>query len=290
MKWTRNRVAGSDERTNDAIVAQLVAAKSHRIWRIVLISNAVAILAAIAGCLFMMKSSGVKADVAQMRDEVGETLTMMTIGGASEAVSKHIPRLIDTTVRWDRKFAEKRESFRGLDAEINKVQEMHRLGAASERWRRELEGVSPMQRGELWQKNLKAQVEAEQKKWPNRTHKKGVSEWLGDMGKEVWYGVKHGALWPIGIYERTAELVKGGRGIDSLTVGDRLRYILFPYRLSTFTMLRLLGIVLVTSVFGYLLCWLGLKSRFGWLSYAGLFYFLYLLNIALFIVWLEVTK
>lgn len=290
MKWTRNRIAESGGTNNDAVVAQLVTAKGRRIWRIVLVSNAVAILAAIAGCLFMMGSSGVKADVVKMRDEVGETLTMMTLGGASEAVAKHIPRLIDTTARWDRKFAEKRESFRGMDAEINKVQEMHRLGAAAERWRKDLEGISPMQRAEFWQKSLKAQVEAEQKKWPNRTHKKGASEWLGDMGKEFWYGVKHGALWPIGIYERTSELVRGGRGIDNLEVGDRLRYILFPYRLSTFTMLRLLGIVLVTSAFGYLLCWLGLKSRFGWLSYAGLFYFLYLLNIALFIVWLEVTK
>ena len=290
MKWTRNRIGGPDERVNDAIVAQLVAAKSRRIWRIVLISNAVAVFAAIVGCLFMMKSSGVKADVTRMRDEVGETLTMMTLDGASEAVAKHIPRLIDTTARWDRKFAERREGFRGLDAEINKVQEMHRLGATAERWRKDLEGISPMQRGELWQKILKAQVVAEQKKWPNRTHKKGASEWLGDMGKEFWYGVKHGALWPIGIYERTAELVRGGRGLDNLEVGDRLRYILFPYRISTFTMLRLLGIALVTSAFGYLFCWLGLKSRFGWLSYAGLFYFLYLLNIALFIVWLEVTK
>ena len=290
MKWTRNRIAESGGTNNDAVVAQLVTAKGRRIWRIVLVSNAVAILAAIAGCLFMMGSSGVKADVVKMRDEVGETLTMMTLGGASEAVAKHIPRLIDTTARWDRKFAEKRESFRGMDAEINKVQEMHRLGAAAERWRKDLEGISPMQRAEFWQKSLKAQVEAEQKKWPNRTHKKGASEWLGDMGKEFWYGVKHGALWPIGIYERTSELVRGGRGIDNLEVGDRLRYILFPYRLSTFTMLRLLGIVLVTSAFGYLLCWLGLKSRFGWLSYAGLFYFLYLLNIALFILWLEATK
>ena len=290
MKWTRNRIAESGGTNNDAVVAQLVTAKGRRIWRIVLVSNAVAILAAIAGCLFMVGSSGVKADVVKMRDEVGETLTMMTLGGASEAVAKHIPRLIDTTARWDRKFAEKRESFRGMDAEINKVQEMHRLGAAAERWRKDLEGISPMQRAEFWQKSLKAQVEAEQKKWPNRTHKKGASEWLGDMGKEFWYGVKHGALWPIGIYERTAELVRGGRGIDNLEVGDRLRYILFPYRLSTFTMLRLLGIVLVTSAFGYLLCWLGLKSRFGWLSYAGLFYFLYLLNIALFILWLEATK
>ena len=290
MKWTRNSVAGTGGTNNDAIVAQLVAAKSRRIWRIVLVANAVAILAAIAGCLFMMKAQGVKADVAQMRDEVGETLTMMTLDGAGEAVAKHIPRLIDTTARWDRKFAARREGFRGMDAEINKVQEMHRLGAAAERWRKDLEGVSPMQRNELWQKNVKAQVEAEQKRWPNRTHEKGATEWLGDMGKELWYGVKHGTLWPIGIYERTAELVKGWRGIDNLEVGDRLRYILFPYRLSTFTMLRLLGIVLVTSAFGYLLCWLGLKSRFGWLSYAGLFYFLYLLNIALFIVWLEVTK
>ena len=290
MKWTRNRIGELGGRTNDAIVAQLVAAKGRRIWRIVLVLNALAILSAIAGCLFMMKSSGVKADVAQMRDEVGETLTMMAMRGASEAVSKYIPRLIDTTARWDRKFAERREGFRGMDAEINNVQEMHRLGVTAERWLKDLEGISPMQRNEFWQKSLKAEVEAEQKKWPNRTHRKGASEWLGDMGKEFWYGAKHGTLWPIGLYERTAELVKGGRGIDSLEVGDWLRYILFPYRVSAFTMLRLLGIVLVTSAFGYLLCWLGLNSRFGWVSYVGLFYFLYLLNIALFIVWLEVSK
>ena len=290
MKWTRTRIVGPDDRTNDAIVEQLVAAKGRRIWRIVLISNAVAILAAIAGCLFMMKTQGVKADVAQMRDEVGETLTMMTIGGASEAVAKYIPQLIDTTARWNRKFTARREGFRGMDAEIDKVQEMHRLGVTVELWRKDLEGVPPTMRNELWQKGMKAQVEAEQKKWPNRTHSKGADEWLVDLWKEFWFGVKHGALWPIGIYERTAELVKGGRGIDNLEVGDRLRYILFPYRLSGFTMLRLLGIALVTSTFGYLLCWLGLKSRFGWLSYMGLFYFLYLLNVALFIVWLEVTK
>ena len=113
---TRNRVAGPDERTNDAITAQLAAAKGRRIWRIVLAANAVAILAAIAGCFFMMGSSGVKTDVAKMRDEVGETLTMMTLGGASEAVAKHIPRLIDTTAQWDRKFAARREGFRGMDA------------------------------------------------------------------------------------------------------------------------------------------------------------------------------
>ena len=290
MKWTRNRIAGSDERTNDAIVAQLVAAKSRRVWRIVLIANAVAILAAIAGCLFMMKTQGVKADVAQMRDEVGETLTMMTLGGASEAVARHIPQLLGTAACWDRKFAARREGFRGMDAEIDKVQEMHRLSVTAELWRRDLEGVPPTMRNELWQKSLKAQVEAEQKKWPNRTHKKGADEWLVDLWKEFWFGVKHGALWPIGIYERTAELVKGGHGIENLGVGDRLRYIMFPYRISTFTMLRLLGIVIVTSAFGYLFCWLGLKSRFGWLSYMGLFYFLYLLNVALFIVWLEVTK
>ena len=55
-------------------------------------------------------------------------------------------------------------------------------------------------------------------------------------------------------------------------------------------MLRLAGIALVTSGLGYLLCWLGMKSRFGWLSYLGLIYFLYLVNVAIFIVWLEVTR
>ena len=79
-------------------------------------------------------------------------------------------------------------------------------------------------------------------------------------------------------------------GIDNLDVGDRIRYILFPYRLSSFTMLRLLGITLAISALGYLMCYLGLKSRFGWLSYAGLIYFFYLINVAIFIVWLEVTE
>ena len=290
MKWTRDRVARTGGWNNDAVAAQLAAAKRRRLWRIVIVANAVALLAAIAGCLFMMKSQGVQSDVAKMRDEVGETLTMMSLGGASEAVAKHIPRLIDLTGRWDRKFATRSESFRGMDAEINQVQAMHRLGEVAERWHRDLEGISPMQRNEYWQKNLKEVIEAEQKKWPNRTHKKGADEWLMDLWKEFWYGLKHGVLWPVGAYERTSELMKGGRVVDSLGAGDCLRYVFFPYRLSAFTMLRLLGITLATSGLGYLMCWIGLKSKFGWMSYVGLFYFIYLLNIALFIVWLEMTK
>ena len=203
-------------------------------------------------------------------------------------MARHIPRLIDITERWNRKFVERRESFRGLDVEINQVQAMTRLCAAAERWRKELESTSPMQRNDLWQKSLKAQVEGEQKKWPHRVHEKGAGEWMADIGKEFWFGVKHGALWPLGIYERTAELIKGGPGIDRLEIKERLQYIFFPYRLSNFTMLRLAGIALTTSLLGYLICWLGLKSRLGWLSYPGLLYFLYLLMIALFIVYLEV--
>ncbi len=284
------RGVGAGSAPNDAISERLLSARRRRAWHIFVGANVVALVAAIAGCLFMMRSQGVHADVAQMRDEVGEALTMMTIGEASEAVSRYLPRLVDTVSRWDRKFDQKRESFRGLDAEINQVQAMNRLGETAERWRSELEGVSPMQRNELWQKKLKAQIEAEQKKWPNRTHKKGAGEWMLDWWKELWYGIKHGLVWPVGIYQRTVELVKGGRGVDRLGVGDRLRYILFPYRRSVFTMLRLGGIALATSCIGYLLCWIGLKSRFGWMSYIGLVYFLYLINIALFIVLLEVMK
>lgn len=287
MSDMKDRFGGT---SNEAGASPLAAARRRRIWRIVIGANVVALIATIAGCLFMMRTQGLKADIAEMRDEVGEALTMMSLGGASEAVARHLPKIIDTTARWDRKFAAKRESFRGLDSEINQVQTMHRLGGAAERWRKDLEGISPMQRNELWQKSIKAQIEAEQKKWPNRTHEKGVSEWMLDLWKEFWFGVKHGAVWPFGVYERIAELVKGGGAVDRIGVGDRLRYIFFPYRLSSFTMLRLMGITIVTSAFGYLLCWLGLKSRFGWLSYAGLVYFLYLLNIAFFIVYLEVTK
>ena len=285
MSDIRNRFGGT---SNDAVAAQLLATKRRRLWKIVIGANALALVAAIAGCLFMMGTQGVQADVAKMRDEVGESLTMMTLGGASEAVARHIPRLIDTTERWNRKFVERRESFRGLDVEINQVQAMTRLCAAAERWRKELESISPMQRNDLWQKSLKAQVEGEQKKWPHRVHEKGAGEWMADIGKEFWFGVKHGALWPLGIYERTAELIKGGPSIDRLEIEERLQYIFFPYRLSNFTMLRLAGIALTTSLLGYLICWLGLKSRLGWLSYPGLLYFLYLLMIALFIVYLEV--
>lgn len=287
MTEAQDRFAGTG---NDAVAARLAAPRRRRVWQIVIGAHAVAFIAAIAGCLFMMKSQGVQADVARMRDEVGETLTMMSLGGAGEAVAKHLPRLIDTTARWDRAFAAKREGFRGMDVEINQVQAMHTLGAMAKRWRKDLEGVSPMQRNEFWRKNLKAQVEAEQKKWPNRTHEKGVSEWMLDTWKEFWFGMKHGTTWPVGIYERTVELVKGGRAIDRLGVGDRFRYILFPYRLSAFTMLRLAGIACATSGLGYLLCGLGLRSRLGGLSYVGLVYFLYLMMVALFIVWLEVTK
>ena len=290
MSETDIRFSGPGGARNDAVASRLAAEKRRRIWRTVIIANVVALIASIAGCLFMIRAQGVRADVARMRDEVGETLTMMSLGGASEAVARHIPRLVGTTARWDRRFAEKRESFRGLDEEINQVQAMHRLGLAAERWRWNLEGISPMQRNELWQKGIKAQVEAEQKKWPNRTHERGVAEWLADLGKEFWFGMKHAFVWPVGIYKRTVELVKGGPSIDKLSVGSRLQYILFPYRLSTFTMLRLTGIVLTTSGLGYLLCWLGLKSRFGWLSYAGILYFLYLLMLAVFIVCLEVAR
>ena len=286
----RERFAGTHSAANDAVAARLAAERRRRVWRIVIVANAVALAAAIAGCLFMVRTQGVHADIAKMRDEVGETLTMMTMNGASETVARYLPRLIDTTDRWKRKFAAKSESFRGLDKEIDQVQAMQRLGQTAERWRVELEGVSAMHRNELWQKSIKAQVEGEQKKWPSLTHRKGVSEWAVDLLMECWYGVKHGLCWPYGIYERTVEVAKGGRAIDKLNVGDRLRYILFPYRLPVFTMLRLLGIALATSGVGYLMCVIGLKSRFGWLSYVGLVYFLYLLMIALFIVYLEVTK
>ena len=130
--------------SNDAVAARLAAAKRRRVWHIVIVANAVAIVASIAGCLFMMRTQSLHSDIAKMRDEVGESLTMMSLGGASEAVARHIPRLVDTVARWDRKFAAKRESFRGMDAEINQVQAMHRLGLEAERWRKELEGISPM--------------------------------------------------------------------------------------------------------------------------------------------------
>ena len=288
MNGLRDRFAGTD---NETVAAQLARNRRRRVWKIVIVSNVVALIAAIAGCLFMMRSQGVQAEVAKMRDEVGETLTMMSLGGASEAVARYLPSLIDTTARWDRKFAARSEAFRGMDVEIDHVQAMCRLGELAKRWLKELEGISPMQRNETWQKGMKAQVEAEQKKWPNLTHKKGWTEWLKDVWMEFWFGLKHGLEWPCGIYDRTAELVRGGRDIDSLGFGDRFHYIIFPYYgLSAFTMLRLAGIAIATSAVGYLMCWLGLRSRFGWLSYLGLFYFLYLINVAAFIVWLEVTK
>ena len=282
-----SRTGGAGGETAEA---RMAASRRRRIWQIVIGANVLALVAAIAGCLFMMKSQGLQRDIAQMRDEVGEALTMMTLGGASEAVARYIPGLVDTTARWDRRFAAKRENFRGMDVEINQVQSMRRLAAMADRWRRDLEGVSPMQRNEIWQRSLKAQVENEQKKWPNRTHEKGTGEWLSDIWREFGFGMKQGLLWPYDVYAGGATLVRGGGAVDRLGVGDRLRYILFPYRLSAFTMLRLAGIALVTTGLGYLLCWLGLKSRLAWLSYVGLVYFLYLFNIAVFIVWLEVTK
>ena len=290
MTGARDRAANSGRMTNDSVAAQLVATRCRRLWRVILIASTVSLIAAIAGCFFMMKTQGLQRDITQMRDEIGETLTMMTLGGASETVSRYLPNLIDTTTRWDRRFAAKRESFRGMDVEVNQVQAMYRLGTTAMRWRSELETVSPMQRNELWQKSIKAQVEAEQKKWPNRTHQKGTMEWFQDWGKEFWYGMKQGGTWPYDIYVGIVALVRGGKSVDRLGVGDRFRYILFPYRISSFTMLRLGGITLVTTGLGYLLCWLGLRSRLGWLSYLGLIYFFYLLNIAFFIVWLEVTK
>ena len=232
MTGARDRFAEEGAARNDAVAARLAQGRRRRVLHIVVGAHIAALVAAIAGCLFMMRTQGIHSDVEAMRDEVGEILTMMSLGGASEAVSRHLPALIGVTARWDRKFAGRRERFRGMDAEINHVQAMHILGESAERWRRELEGVSPMQRNEVWQKSLKARVESEQKKWPNRTHQKGVSEWMLDLWKEFWFGLKHGFTWPTGIYNRTVEVVKGGSAIDRLGVGDRLRYILFPYRIS----------------------------------------------------------
>lgn len=291
MSGVRDRPAGEGRAGNDTFAEQMLAAKRRRVWKIVIVSNVTALIAAVAGCLFMMRTQGIHADIAKMRDEVGETLTMMSLGGANEAVSRYLPSLIGTISRWDRKFAAKREAFRGMDVEINQAQAMHRLGATAEYWHRDLEGCVPMLRNDHWQTYIKAQVEAEQKKWPNITHQKGWAEWLKDVWMEFWLGIKHGAIWPRGVYDRTAEIARGGPGIDSLGFGDRFHYILFPhYSLSAFTMLRLAGIALVTTGTGYLMCWLGLKSKFGWLSYLGLIYFLYLINVAIFIVWLEVTR
>lgn len=289
MSGFRDSFARSGGNGNDAVAASLAAAKRRRILQVVIGANVVALVAVIVGCFFMMGSQGLRDDVAKMRDEVGETLTMMSLGGASEAVARYIPSLIDTTAKWNRRFAAKRERFRGMDTEIDQVQAMHSLGLAAERWLQELEGVSPMQRNEHWQKSIKAQVEGEQKKWPNITHQKGAAEWLQDFGKEFWSGVRHGLTWPCGIYDRTAELMRGGTAVDKLEIDDCFRYVLFPYRLSSFSMLRLAGIALTASLLGYLMCWIGMKTRLGWLSYGGLVYFLYLFMLAIFIVWLEVT-
>ena len=264
-------------------------AKRHRVWKVIIGANVFALIAAIAGCLFMTRSHGLQADVAAMRDEVGETMTMMSRDSVGEAFTRHIPRLIATVSKWDGKFAERLESFRGLDAEIDYVQDMYRLGRAAERWRSELEGTAPEQRNELWRASIKAKVEEEQRKWPNIVHRKRAFEWMLDLAKEFWFGMEISFTWPVDIYGSAAEGFGGDSGTDKLDLGDKFHYILFPYRLSEFTMFRLGGIAFATSALGYLMCWLGLKTRFGWLSYLGLLYFLYLVNIALFIVWLEVT-
>lgn len=273
---------------NATAESQRVVAKRRRILLIVIVASAIALVGAIGGCLFMMRTRGVQVEVAQMRDEVGETLTMMSLGGPNEAVAKYLPSLISTIARWNHKFQGERESFRKLDKEITQVQEMDSLGMKAERWRMELEGVSTAQRNEYWQKCIKEQIDAEQKGWPNLTHKKGTAEWVQDVWKEFWYGMRFGLFWPCSVYDSMAQLVKGGPGVQDLDFGGRLRLILFPYTLSHFTMLRLAGIVFAISGIGYLMCWIGLKTRLGWMSYVGLIYFLYLLIVAAFIICLEV--
>ena len=287
MNGMCDKISGS---SNDAIVSQLVRRRRRCIWWTAATVSVIALIAAIVGCLFKMRTQGVQSEVAEMRDEIGLTLTMMSLGDANEAIAKHIPKLIDTISKWNNKFAKRREGFRGLDREIDQVQEMVSLKAKSELWRKELESVSPTARSELWKRSVKAQIEVEQKKWPNRMQKKSRMEWCSDYLKEFYYGVKYALTWPVGIVGRTVEIMKGGGAIERLDVLDRLRYIFFPYNASSFAMLRLGGIVLTLTGLGYLMCWIGLKSRFGWFSYAGLLYFFYLLIIAIFIICLEVTK
>ena len=94
MTGTLDRFAAARGTRNDEVAASLAAARRRRVWKIVIIANAVALIATIAGCLFMIRTQGVQSDVAKMRDEVGETMTMMSLGGASEAVARHIPGLL----------------------------------------------------------------------------------------------------------------------------------------------------------------------------------------------------
>jgi len=290
VNGTRDSFSVVGRTSNDAVAAQIAAAWRRRLWRIVIVASVIALVAAVVGGLFMMRTQSVRKDVACMRNELGETLTSMIHGDANQAVARHLPAFVDAVGRWDRKFAERMRDFRGLDTEINAVQTAHRDGETAERWRRELENVSPTQRGALWQKSVKAQAEEMQKRYPNVEKVPGWRDWLKDIWKEFGFGLRHGLLWPVGIFQRLTELVRGGSAVSRLDFGDCLHYLIFPYRLSTFTLLCLVGIALVTVGFGYLLCWVGLKTRLSALSYVGLLYFLYLFNIAFFIVWHEVTK
>ena len=280
--------AAEADRRNRQVADQLAHKRVRLFWRSAIAVSTFALLVSVVGCLFMMRSQGVREEVAEMRQDVGASLTQMQSRDPGEVFARCIPALEERLLHWKERFANT-SRFRGMDEEINSVQAMYRLEASVQRWHAELEGVSAMQRHDTWTRLVHPQVEAEAKNWPNVIREKRSWEWGVDFGKEFGYGISHGMTWPYGVWTRLVEVVKmnGNKGAELF---DYIRYVIFPYKLSVFTFIRLAGIIGSVLGLGFLFCWLGTKFNYlSALSYLGLLYFVYLLVAALFIVWLEVA-
>lgn len=280
--------ASEADKRNRQVAAQLAHKRVRRFWRTAIAVAVFALLASVVGCLFMMRSQGVREEVAEMRLEVGSSLTLMLSRDPGEVFARLIPELEQRIVNWKKRFADT-SRFRGMDEEINSVQAMFRLETSVERWRADLEGVSATQRYDTWTRLIQPQIEAEAKNWPNVIKEKRSWEWGVDFGKEFGYGLWHGVTWPYGMWTRLVEVTKM-KSNKNAELFDYIRYVIFPYKLSVFTFIRLAGIIGSVLGLGFLFCWLGTKINcLSPLSYLGLVYFVYLLVAALFILWLEVS-
>ena len=67
MNEVRDKFSGM---TNDDVVSQLVQRRRRRIWWTAATVSVIALIAAIVGCLFNMRTQGVQSEVAEMRDEI----------------------------------------------------------------------------------------------------------------------------------------------------------------------------------------------------------------------------
>lgn len=145
--------------------------------------------------------------------------------------------------------------------------ELERLHGKAAEWEERMRGVPDMVRGELWVEVVVGLFD-ERTRWPLG----GVITRTVDRPRvrhrvrEVGDGVVFGAFWPVFATYRAARPSPFGF----------VRKMFYPYGPAVvFHLPYLLAFALAGIGVGYGLCGIGVRFRWGWASYLGLLYFLY---------------